>query len=354
MKIHEILIESQLQEGPILNKISSAVGKGVGTLAKGVGAVAGGVAGIGSAVKKGFQAGKATVGGAGDDPAADPATTDKRNILQKVRDTMPGSKPTTGTAAGGTTQATQEPPAADTDGGTAQVPQQPPAQKKPTSAFGKLSAAAAGQPTDDAPEADPKADTAYAQAQKAIAGLQPEQKKEIVTMLQADPKVKAAMTAKPTPAEPAAEPAATPAAEPAATPAAEPAATPAAEPAVGTTYDPAKAAADKLAKGQADQQAATQQMKATADANAAKSAEDAAIKAAAAAARAKPGFQQTPADKLAIKAAADKGIKEAKEREAKKKKKIAADRAKIMGVTSDSVIRTRPMMAESFSLFRKR
>jgi hypothetical protein len=342
MKIHEILVESQLQEGPILNKISSAVGKGVGTLAKGVGAVAGGVAGIGSAVKKGFQAGKATVGGAGDDPAAEPATTDKRNILQKVRDTMPGSKPTTGTAAGGTTQATQEPPAADTDGGTAQATQEPPAQKKPTSAFGKLSAAAAGQPTDDALAANPKADTAYAQAQKAIAGLQPEQKKEIVTMLQADPKVKAAMTAKPTPA-----------AEPAATPAAEPAATPV-EPAAGTTYDPAKAAADKLAKGQADQQAASQQMKATADANAAKSAEDAAIKAAAAAARAKPGFQQSPEDKLAIKTAADRGIKEAKEREAKKKKKMAADRAKIMGVTSDSVIRTRPMMAESFSLFRNR
>jgi hypothetical protein len=126
---------------------------------------------------------------------------------------MPGLKPTTGTVAGGTTQ---EPPAADTDGGTAQVPQQPPAQKKPTSAFGKLSAAAAGQSTDDAPAANPKADTAYAQAQKAIASLQPEQKKEIVTMLQADPKVKAAMTAKPA-AEPA-EPAATPAAEPTAEP----------------------------------------------------------------------------------------------------------------------------------------
>jgi hypothetical protein len=74
MRIQEILIEShQLDEGPILNKIGTAVGKGVGTLAKGVGAVAGGVAGLGSAVKKGFRAGKATVGGAGDDPAAAPA-----------------------------------------------------------------------------------------------------------------------------------------------------------------------------------------------------------------------------------------------------------------------------------------
>jgi hypothetical protein len=33
---------------------------------------------------------------------------------------------------------------------------------------------------------------------------------------------------------------------------------------------------------------------------------------------------------------------------------IDADRERIMGVTSDSVIRTRPMMAEGFSLFRKR
>lgn len=72
MKINEILVESeQLQEGPLLNKVGSAVGKGVGTLAKGAGAVAGGIAGIGSAVKKGFQAGKATVGSGGDtDPNA--------------------------------------------------------------------------------------------------------------------------------------------------------------------------------------------------------------------------------------------------------------------------------------------
>jgi murein L,D-transpeptidase YcbB/YkuD len=84
-------------------------------------------------------------------------------------------------------------------------------------------------------------------------------------------------------------------------------------PAAGTTYDPAKSAADKQAKNQADQQLATQQMKATADANAAKSKEDDEIKAAAAAARAKPGFQQTAADKLALKTAANKGIKEAQD-----------------------------------------
>ncbi len=68
MRINELITESQqLDEGPLANKIGSAVGKGVGTLAKGVGAVAGGVAGLGAAVKKGFAAGKKTVAGAGDD-----------------------------------------------------------------------------------------------------------------------------------------------------------------------------------------------------------------------------------------------------------------------------------------------
>lgn len=84
--------------------------------------------------------------------------------------------------------------------------------------------------------------------------------------------------------------------------------------AAGTTYDPAKSAADKQAKNQADQQLATQQMKTTADANAAKSKEDDEIKAAAATARAKPGFQQTAADKLALKTAANKGIKETQDK----------------------------------------
>ena len=82
MKISELLVESQqLDEGPILNKIGSAVGKGVGAVAKGVGAVAGGVAGLGTAVKKGFQAGKATVGGADDD--AEPATVDREIYYKK-------------------------------------------------------------------------------------------------------------------------------------------------------------------------------------------------------------------------------------------------------------------------------
>jgi hypothetical protein len=65
MRINELLVESQqLDEGPF----GQAVGKAVGGVAKGIGAVAGGIAGIPGAVKKGFKAGKAAVQG---DPAAD-------------------------------------------------------------------------------------------------------------------------------------------------------------------------------------------------------------------------------------------------------------------------------------------
>ena len=126
MRIQEILIEShQLDEGPILNKIGTAVGKGVGTLAKGVGAVAGGVAGLGSAVKKGFQAGKATVGGAGDDPAAAPAA---------------GGAPVT-------------PAGATTAGGIVQPPPSPAAKPK-----GFLAGVKAGQARGISALTDPAAD----------------------------------------------------------------------------------------------------------------------------------------------------------------------------------------------------
>ena len=66
MRITEILTESQLDEGPILNKIGTGVGNVVGGVAKGVGAVAGGIAGLGSAFKKGFDRSKGIVGQGGD------------------------------------------------------------------------------------------------------------------------------------------------------------------------------------------------------------------------------------------------------------------------------------------------
>ena len=60
MKIQEIIIEQhQLDE----LDVGQGISKAVGGVARGVGAVAGGIAGIPSAVKKGYRAGKAAVGG---------------------------------------------------------------------------------------------------------------------------------------------------------------------------------------------------------------------------------------------------------------------------------------------------
>ena len=342
MKIQEILVESQLQEGPILNKIGSAIGKGAGTLAKGVGSIAGGVAGLGSALAKGYKAGKSAVSMAGDDAADTPAGSE--------------TEPAGGGAATGSA------PAAGASGGGA-----PAAKKKaPTSTFGKLSAAAnsgeeqpsgapaapgaaapaaPGAAAPAAPGAaapNPKADTAYAQAQKAIASLPPEQKKEIVTMLQADPKVKAAMTAKPK--AKATKPAAP------------------ADAGAGAMG----AMAGQLAKGGAAEPN-TMANTPVSKTNAAKPGNPNAVPPATTKAKAtKPaapgaGAMGAMAGQLAKGGAATTtGEKPAPKKRAPKKPaapsqaEIDADRERIMGATSDSIIRTKPMMAESFSLFRKR
>ena len=68
MRINEILTESQLQqidEGPKLDAAGRAIGGVVSGAAKGLGALAGGVRGAFTALKKGYQSGKAIVG---DDP----------------------------------------------------------------------------------------------------------------------------------------------------------------------------------------------------------------------------------------------------------------------------------------------
>lgn len=118
MKISEIT--SDLNEGPILNKIGSAVGKGVGTAAKAAGALAGGVAGLGSALKKGFQAGKSTVAAAGDDDN----TTTLSPAVQKALDVLKKLTPQDQKAA---ISALQNPPkpaqAAPKPAGTANVGQ---------------------------------------------------------------------------------------------------------------------------------------------------------------------------------------------------------------------------------------
>jgi hypothetical protein len=68
MKLDELSVRDQKIDELSVGGVARGVGKTVGGIAKGVGALAGGVAGIGSALKKGFQAGKNVVGG-GDNTA---------------------------------------------------------------------------------------------------------------------------------------------------------------------------------------------------------------------------------------------------------------------------------------------
>ena len=399
MKINEILVESQLQEGPILNKIGSAVGKGVGTLAKGVGAVAGGIAGLGGAIKKGFQAGKATVGGAGDDE--EPAAGSE----------APASTPAAGGGAPAAKTATTSAPAAKTAAASAPAAD----SEAPTSTAAPAAKKAAAAPAAE-PAANPRADTAYAQAQKAIAGLQPEQKKEIVTMLQADPKVKAAMTAKPAaktatkPAAPAgagamgamagqlakggaAEPntmANAPVSKTNTAKPGNPNAAPAAEPKSGMTQDDQPHWDPKTGKGakydgvtgkatpgwqaELDKKSAASAPPANPLADtppASKPAPTTTGKAAAnadatggdpekAALDAMKSKNPKLAGMMAQAGMDDQGNdvpkKKGRQKAAPKpsQAEIDASRERIMGPTSDSIIRTRPMMAEGFSLFRKR
>ncbi len=187
MRINEVLVENQnLEEGPILNKIGTAVGKGIGAAAKGVGAVAGGIAGLGKAFKKGYQAGKGTVGGAGDDD--DTSTTSSGTTSGSGTTSSSG---TAAPAAGG--PKTTAAPAA-----TSPAPAAAPAAKPAPAAAPAPTAKVPSkvEPTlDPAPENPAPNDTTYAQAQKAVGKLQPTEKQEIVTMLQNDPKVQAAQKA---------------------------------------------------------------------------------------------------------------------------------------------------------------
>lgn len=242
MRINEIVKESDLQEGPILNKIGSAIGKGVGTLAKGVGAVAGGIAGLGAAAKKGFQAGKATVSGAGDTDTTPAAGT--------------AAKPAAPAADTGASN-TSAPAATQPSAAGSAEPKQTPAAEPAPAAAPAAEPAPATTPAADATQATPAPsqtqtttgqsaanDTQYKQAQKAIAALQPADQKQILTALEADPKVKSAIEkaaqpkqqpkqdpgsqafgqmanqlskgTDPAPAEPATTPAATPTTTPAA------------------------------------------------------------------------------------------------------------------------------------------
>lgn len=214
MRINELLTESQLEqleEGPILNKIGSAVGKGVGALAKGVGSVAGGVAGLGAAVKKGFQAGKEVVSGAGDDVPGDASTAGKSAARGAAVGGTRQPALTGGPTAGLPPKSSTTPPSAQdinaqgpagTVPATAQTGAAGAALAKTTAAVDQQTTAKAGQ-------------TVYAQVKANVDKLDKKGKQRILQLLQ-----KSMATPDPKPAAataPAADPAATapaPAAEP--------------------------------------------------------------------------------------------------------------------------------------------
>ena len=367
MKITEILVESQqVDEGPLLNKIGAGIGKVAGTVAKGIGAVAGGVVGAGKAIAKGYQAGKTTVGGAGDDaetdPAADPAATTKP--------AAGGGAPARAPAApGGAPAAAAAPAGAPAAAPAKPVPAKPAATTKP---------AAGG-----APAADPAAGgTQYAQVKANIDKLDKKGKQRILQLLQKEVGSAPAAPAKTPAADPGAgamgamagqlakggvaEPNTMANAPVSKTNTAKPG-NPNAAPAApkgnydGNTGEPisdkGKADAASMAAYNASPKGQAQQAKWDAEDAAAANPVPAATEPAAPAAPKRTGgkvagkLSQTPGAIRKREATARKGKQKPA---APDQATIDAERERIMGPTSDSIIRTRPMMAESFSLFRKR
>jgi hypothetical protein len=124
MRITEIIVESELQEGPIWDKVKSAgsaVGKGLGAVGQGIGAVASVPQGIGRAIKKGYNAGVDTISGGpdGNAPAQSaPAQTAVGAFKQGFSNAMSGGAPAQSAPA----QTAGGPPA-QTAGGAQPTPQ---------------------------------------------------------------------------------------------------------------------------------------------------------------------------------------------------------------------------------------
>ena len=135
MRINQLLTESEQQdlyEGPKFNKFGKAVGDIAGMAAKGVGAVAGGIAGAGSAIKKGFQSGKARVAQGGDSPDA---------VIDPQKRTRAKAAPVGGGAGGSSVDSSGRPVAGDTTAADTST-----TGKKPGFIAG-LKAGLAGKPT---------------------------------------------------------------------------------------------------------------------------------------------------------------------------------------------------------------
>jgi hypothetical protein len=291
MRINEILTESQLQqleEGPKLDAVGRGVGQAVGGFAKGVGALAGGVRGAFTALKKGYQSGKAIVGDDPDPnagkpgytapadqtaPAPDPKVApapvaDPKVAPAPVADPKVAPEPAPAPAPAPAPSTTTPPSAAEIN---AQGPEGSAPAKPQTGDAGKALAKSTAVVDKTQAQSQEKANqTVYAQVKANVDKLDKKGKQRILQLLQksvaapqpksaADPAAAAAKragakvapgagafanmakTLSQEPTKAAAAPA--PAADPAA-PAADPAATPAADPAAaGGKLTPAQQAA---------------------------------------------------------------------------------------------------------------
>ena len=289
MRINEILTESQLQqieEGPKLDAAGRAVGGFVSGAAKGIGALAGGVRGAFTALKKGYQTGKAIVGDDPDPNAGAPGYTapaDKTAAPTPTPVADPKAAPTPVADPKAAPTPVADPKAAPTP---APEPSTTPPSAADINAQGPEGSAPAKPQTGDAGKALAKTDavtdkqtttkageTVYAQVKANIDKLDKKGKQRILQLLTKSlsapvaPPVKTPAP-KPAAADPAAAPAAgaPPAADPgaaafgqmantltkeptkAATPAADPAAAPAGAP-TAPAGAPTAPAADPAAAG---------------------------------------------------------------------------------------------------------
>ena len=340
MRINEILTEShQLDEGP-LGAIGRGIGKVVGGAAKGIGAIAGGVVGAGTALKKGYQSGKAVVGDDPDPNAGKPGYTPPAEAPATAASAAAPAAAASAAAPAAAAPAAAAPAAAPAAGGAAPVsgPGDPTPLLSPAQLAAKRDPKAAADPAADAAAADDTAragEKIYSQVKANIDKLDNEGKTRILDLLK--------KSIQSTPAEPDAGAAAggtgsgfNPHTGKPFASAAERAAFDASPEAKMSTADVEKAAAGGKppntmanapvsATNKADPSnpnlATATPPAADADATAtapagqgafanvaqqlSKPAKDPAVKAAADAALAKPGFQRTASDKLAIKAAAE-------------------------------------------------
>ena len=208
MRINEILTESQLaqlDEGPKLDAFGRGVGKVVGGVAKGVGAVAGGVRGAFTALKKGYQTGKAVVGDDPDPNAGAPGYTAPVDPAARTANTAPADGAPTQAANAPTAPAstTTPPSAAEIN---AQGPKGSAPAKQQTGDAGKALARTTAVVDKTQAQNQEKANqTVYAQVKANVDKLDKKGKQRILQMLQ---KSMSAPQPAAAPAKPGAAPAA--------------------------------------------------------------------------------------------------------------------------------------------------